>query len=73
MRPKTILADLPSVYDVKVYIRNAFIKQMGQLSSDIKVIIALYGLIHMRYLVLTSHHILGRSGKGFDDCRWLDC
>ncbi|KAM6491740.1 hypothetical protein JOM56_012780, partial [Amanita muscaria] len=31
MRPKTRSADLPSTYDVKIYLNNAFVKHLEQL------------------------------------------
>ncbi|KAH9014795.1 hypothetical protein EDB83DRAFT_2181432, partial [Lactarius deliciosus] len=37
MRPKTKQADLPSAYDVKVYIKNTFIIHLKQLNNDIVV------------------------------------
>ena len=37
MRPKSMTADLPSSYDVKVHIHNEFVKHMKQLKLDIMV------------------------------------
>jgi hypothetical protein len=37
MRPKTIAADLPSTYDVKVHLKNEFVGHIKTLKEDIKV------------------------------------
>ena len=37
MRPKSTTSDLPSTYDVKVYLHNEFVKHMGKVKEEIKV------------------------------------
>ncbi|KAF8198601.1 hypothetical protein BJ912DRAFT_801757, partial [Pholiota molesta] len=37
MRPKTTTADLPSSYDVKVYLHNEFVKYISELKKSIMV------------------------------------
>ncbi|KIM37620.1 hypothetical protein M413DRAFT_77022, partial [Hebeloma cylindrosporum] len=37
MRPKSSTADLPSAYDVTVYLHNAFVKHMKELKEEIMV------------------------------------
>jgi hypothetical protein len=37
MRPKTKVADLPSVNDIRIYLRNAFVQRLKQLKQDIEV------------------------------------
>ena len=37
MRPKSTTSDLPSSYDVKVYLHNKFVQRIAQLAEDIKV------------------------------------
>src|SRR6266704_3362452 len=37
MHPKTKHANLPSMHDVKVYLRNAFVAQLDKLKADIMV------------------------------------
>ncbi|KAF8952934.1 hypothetical protein BDZ97DRAFT_1648286, partial [Flammula alnicola] len=37
MRPKSTMADLPSSYDVKVYLHNQFVRHMKELKESITV------------------------------------
>lgn len=37
MRPKTKATDLPSIHDVRIYLRNAFVQHVEQLRDDIEV------------------------------------
>ena len=37
MRPKSTTSDLPSTYDVKVYLHNEFVKRMGKVKEEITV------------------------------------
>jgi hypothetical protein len=37
MRPKSTTLDLPSSYDVKVYLHNEFVKHIGDLKEQITV------------------------------------
>jgi hypothetical protein len=37
MRPKTKATDLPSINDVRIYLRNAFVWHVEQVQNDIEV------------------------------------
>jgi hypothetical protein len=37
MRPKSTTTDLPSSYDVKVYLHNKFVQRIVELEEEIKV------------------------------------
>jgi len=37
MRPKSTTSDLPSLYDVKVFLHNAFVKHISDLKESIMV------------------------------------
>ena len=41
MRPKATMDDLLSSYDVKVFLRNAFVKHMKELKEEIMVSVTL--------------------------------
>ena len=50
MRPKTKVADLPSVNDIRLYLHNAFVARLNKLKQDIEV----RSLSLLFYLPLTS-------------------
>ncbi|KAH9021044.1 hypothetical protein EDB85DRAFT_1872066 [Lactarius pseudohatsudake] len=37
MRPQSTKEDLPSAYDIKVYLRNRFVNHMKEVADEIKV------------------------------------
>jgi hypothetical protein len=37
MQPKTKVRDLPSVNDIRIFLRDAFVRCLGQLKQDIEV------------------------------------
>jgi hypothetical protein len=37
MRPKTVVADLPTTHDVTVHLHNEYVDWIAQLGADIKV------------------------------------
>jgi hypothetical protein len=71
MCPKTKVADLPTLNDLCIYLRNAFVQRLDQLKQDIKV-----RILPPLIVVFTScaQHMSYPEcpGEGFNHCRWLD-
>ena len=64
MRPKSTLLDLPSSYDVKLYIHNQFVKHIKCLKEEITV----------REFILYNYKVLTQAGcprEGLHNRRWL--
>jgi hypothetical protein len=68
MRPTTKSADLPSSYDIKIYLNNAFVNHLEQLTNDIKV-----SYVILEKALTGIHRIIEHRWKNLSDCRRLDC
>jgi hypothetical protein len=71
MRPKTKVADLPSVNDIRIFLHNAFVQRLDKLKQDIQVRLVFFASIFELSVSHTSN--LECAGKDLNHSRWLDC